>query len=593
MSVKRNQRKPNKRKAKAVVPVMSTWRPTVVLCMFGFAFVVLIARAADLQLLSNKPLNEWANNMHMLDVELSAHRGPILDRKGRPLAVSTPVDSIWANPQELAHATDRINELAARLDRKPERLLQGISQHMNRKFIYLRRHMTPVQAQSVLDLDLPGVYAQREYRRYYPAGEVTGHLLGFTNVDDQGQEGLELAFDGWLRGHKGQQRVMRDRLGRIIADVESIDPARPGKSLSTSLDLDIQYMAYRELKRAVNLHNAKSGSVVVMDVNTGEVLAMANQPSYNPNDRSQLTVARYRNRAVTDIFEPGSSFKSFVAAAALETGQYRADSEIDTSPGKIRVGPKVIRDIRNYGKLSLGGVLKKSSNVGIVKVALSLPPDRLWGVLAGLGFGSLTTSGFPGESAGLLNSYEHWRPIGQATLAYGYGLSVTPLQLTQAYATIGSGGLRHPVTFLRMEENPSAERVLRANTAAEMMRMLETVVEPDGTGSRAKVDGYRVSGKTGTARKFEAGGYSDLRHVAAFAGLAPASNPQLAVVVVIDEPAGDEYYGGQVAAPVFSKVMGGALRLLAIAPDRPATMSPDQILTQHMPDVADVEEGQP
>ncbi|MFK8017469.1 MAG: peptidoglycan D,D-transpeptidase FtsI family protein [Gammaproteobacteria bacterium] len=585
MNAKRNQRKPNKRKAKVVVPTLSEWRPTAVLSVIGLAFLILIVRAVDLQVMRADFLTQRGNSSQLVDVELSAHRGPITDRKGRPLAVSTPVDSIWANPQELAQASDRINELAEALERKPERLLQGLSQHLDRKFIYLRRHMTPTQAQSVLDLGLPGVYAQREYRRYYPAGEVSGHVLGFTNVDDQGQEGLELAFDGWLRGHKGKQRVMRDRLGRIIADVESLKPARPGKPLTTSLDLDIQYMAYRELKRAVNLHNAKSGSVVVMKVGTGEVLAMANQPSYNPNDRSQLTVARYRNRAVTDIFEPGSSFKPFIAAAALETGQYRGDTQIETSPGKIRVGQKVIRDIKNYGTLTMGGVLKESSNVGIVQVALSLPADRLWGVLAGLGFGSLTTSGFPGESAGLLNSYEHWRPIGQATLAYGYGLSVTPLQLAQAYSTIGASGMRHPVTFLRMDEVPGSERVLRANTAAELVKMLETVVEPDGTGWRAKVDGYRVIGKTGTARKFEAGGYSDLRHVAAFAGLAPASDPQLAVVVVIDEPGGDEYYGGQVAAPVFSRVMGSALRLLAIAPDRPATMSPDQILTQHTPDL--------
>jgi cell division protein FtsI (penicillin-binding protein 3) len=582
MTRKKSPRKANQRKLKNTT-APAKWRPTVVLCVFGFAFVVLIVRAIDLQVVRNDFLTARGDSLHMLDVEISAHRGPITDRNGEPLAVSTPVDSIWANPQELGQAIDRIDELAVLLERDPNWLLRRMSQHMHRNVVFLRRHMTPAQAANVLALDLPGVYSQREYRRYYPAGEVVGHVLGFTDVEDRGQEGLELAFDGWMRGEKGSRRVMRDRLGRIIGDVESLKPARRGKTLTTSLDLGIQYLAYRELKRAVAAQSAKSGSIVVIDVHTGEVLAMANQPSYNPNDRSQLTVARYRNRAATDIFEPGSSFKPFIAAAALETGLYQSDSPIQTAPGYIHVGPKLIQDTNNHGVLSLGGVLQKSSNVGITKVALSLPADRLWGVLAGMGFGSLTTSGFPGESAGLLNSYEHWRPIGQATLAYGYGLSVTPLQLAQAYATIGAGGVRHPVTFLKSEQSVGGERVLRDHTARDLVAMLETVVAPEGTGKRARIDGYRVAGKTGTARKFEAGGYSDLRHVAAFAGLAPASNPRLAVVVVIDEPGGDQYYGGEVAAPVFANVMSGALRLLAIAPDRPATMSPDQALALHMP----------
>ncbi len=412
---------------------------------------------------------------------------------------------------------------------------------------------------------------------------MIGHLLGFTDIEDSGQEGLELAFDGWLRGQPGKRRVMRDRLGHIIGDVESLVPAKPGKALTTSIDLGVQYLAYRELKRAVNAHDAKSGSIVVIDVHTGEVLAMANQPSYNPNDRSQLTVARYRNRAATDIFEPGSSFKPFIAAAALETGQYDADTVIQTAPGYMHVGPKLIQDNINYGDMNLGRVLQKSSNVGITKVALSLPADQLWNVLANMGFGSLTTSGFPGESAGLLNSHDHWRAIGQATLAYGYGLSVTPLQLAQAYATIGAGGLRHPVTFLKNTQAAASERVLRASTAGDLVHMLESVIEPEGTGKRARIDGFGVAGKTGTARKFEAGGYSELRHVAAFAGLAPSSAPQLAVVVVIDEPGGDAYHGGDVAAPVFANVMSGALRLLAIAPDQPATMTTQQALALRAP----------
>ena len=571
-----------KKGRKKSLPEIARWRPALVLGVFVLAVAGLLAQAVNLQLVNNEWYVNQGDRRHLRVAKISAHRGAITDRHGEPLAVSTPVDAIWANPQELAAAVDRVDELAAAIGREQQWLLRRVSQNLHREFVYLRRHMAPADAAAVLALDLPGVYALREYRRYYPAGEVTGHVVGFTSVDDAGQEGLELAFDGWLRGESGSKRVLRDGRGRTVEDVESIKPPRPGKTLTTSIDLPVQYLAYRELKRAVSEHGAKSGSVVVIDIDSGELLAMANQPSYNPNDRSQYSVSRYRNRAVTDIFEPGSSLKPLIAAAALETGRYHPHTVIETDPGYMMVGPKLIQDANNFGRLDLGGILKKSSNVGITKIALDMEADELWSVLADLGLGRLTASGFPGESAGLLNSFQHWRPIGQATLAYGYGLSVTSLQLAQAYATIGAGGVHRPVRFTHdPEKRGTGHRVISERTAGQLIDMMESVIEPDGTGHRAAVDGFRVAGKTGTARKVEAGGYSDERHLAAFAGVAPASDPELAVVVVLDEPGGEAYYGGEVAAPVFSRVMSGALRLLAIAPDGASTLTPGEVLQAH------------
>jgi cell division protein FtsI (penicillin-binding protein 3) len=482
--------------------------------------------------------------------------------------VSTPVDTIWANPKELLPAIDRVGELADVLEIEQDWLVRRVTSSLDKDFVYLRRHLRPDHAAKALQLGLPGVGTLREYRRYYPSGEVTGHLLGFTNIDDQGQEGIELAYDYWLRGETGSKRVVQDRLGRIIEDVELIGAARPGRTLRTSLDLRVQYLAYRELKRAVTESNALSGSVVILDVETGEVLAMVNQPSFNPNDRSQLDVAHYRNRAVTDIFEPGSSFKPFVVAAALETGRYQPGSTIDTSPGYLRVGGKIItQDSNNLGTIDLATILARSSNVGVGKLALDLDQHQLWTVLTGFGIGRLTESGFPGESAGVLNDPEFWRPVGQATMAYGYGLSVTTLQLAQAYATIAAEGIERPVSLLAVDSAPTGRRVVSATTASAVKNMLETVVSARGTGLRAAIPNYRVAGKTGTAWKAGVGGYSKDRYLAVFAGLAPVSDPKLVAVVVIDEPRGEDYYGGEVAAPVFSNIVAGALRLLAVAPD--------------------------
>jgi cell division protein FtsI (penicillin-binding protein 3) len=465
-------------------------------------------------------------------------------------------------------AMDRLGELAEVLELDEDWLARRVTSSPDREFVYLRRHLRPDHAARALQLGLPGVATLREYRRYYPAGEVAGHVLGFTDIDDSGQEGLELAFDYWLRGETGSKRVIQDRLGRIIEDVERIHPARPGKTLAASIDLRLQYLAYRELKRAVTENGALSGSVVILDATTGEVLAMVNQPSYNPNDRSQLDVARYRNRAVTDIFEPGSSFKPFVVAAALESGRYQPDSKVDTSPGYLRVGGKVLtQDHNNLGEIDVTTLLAKSSNVGAAKLALELEQESLWAVLSSFGIGRLTDSGFPGESAGVLNDPQHWRPVGQATLAYGYGLSVTALQLAQAYAVIAAHGIRRPVSMLALQTPPRGERAISVATAQSLRRMLETVVSPAGTGQRASIANFRVAGKTGTAWKSGVGGYSKDRYLAVFGGLAPVSDPKLVAVVVIDEPRGAAYYGGEVAAPVFARILSGSLRLMAIPPD--------------------------
>ena len=544
-----------------------TGRVSLIIAFFVLVAVSLVARAVHLQVFNKDFLNQQADTRHLRTEKISAHRGSITDRNGDPLAISTPVDSVWADPKELATAVDRVPELARSLNLDSELLMRRLTRSMNKEFLYLKRHLSPDQAHAVMALKLPGVNVIREYRRYYPAGEVAGHLVGFTSVDDDGQEGLELEFNHWLSGESGAKRVLKDRLGRSVENVESIRPPRHGKDLRSSIDLRLQYLAYRTLKAAIQRHKAESGSIVILDVESGEVLAMVNQPTYNPNDRAQYSAERYRNRAITDIFEPGSSIKPLILAAALESGRYRASSMVDTAPGFVVVGPKKIEDPRNLGRISLTTVLSRSSNVGATKIAMSLEPDQLWGTMTRFGLGSLTASGFPGESAGLLTHYNDWRQITQATLGYGYGVSVTPLQLAQAYAAIGSDGIIRPVSLVRLDEPSPGERIIGSETAVAVRRMMEEVVRPGGTGTNASITGYRIAGKTGTAWKFAAGGYSEDKYFSIFAGLAPASDPRLAAVVVIDEPTGDLYYGSDVAAPVFADVMAESLRLLAIPPD--------------------------
>jgi cell division protein FtsI (penicillin-binding protein 3) len=552
------------------------WRSHVLLALLGACALALGWRAANLALRDHGFLASQGNARFSRVNPIAAHRGTIIDRYGEPLAVSTPVDSVWTNPRELALATDQIPRLATALKLDRPDLTRRITSNLDREFLYLARHLQPADAQKIRALDIPGVYLRREYRRYFPDGEVTGHILGFTNVDDAGQEGLELAFDHWLAGEDGAKRVIQDRYGRVVQDVDSIRSARPGRDLVLSIDLRIQYLAYRELKAAIREQRARAGSVVVLDVATGEVLAMVNQPAYNPNDREQFVAATYRNRAATDIFEPGSSIKPFFVAAGLASGQYDDRSVIDTAPGFFKVGVKTIEDEHgSLGVINLATILAKSSNVGMARLALSLDPQLIWKTLTALGFGQVTTSGYPGESAGLLSEAAHWRPIGIATMSHGYGLSVTPLQLAHAYAVVGAFGMNRPVSFLRVDSAPAGERVFDEHLCRELINMLESVVAAEGTGKLAAIPGYRVSGKTGTAWKATAGGYSTDRYMAVFGGMAPSSNPRLAAVVVIDEPSAGLHRGGDVAAPVFSAVVGHALRLLAVAPDEPVRATPD------------------
>lgn len=537
--------------------------------VLGLATTVLLWRVVDLHVLNRDFLQHQGDARALRVVEVAAHRGMITDRHGEPLAISTPVESVWANPKELAVARDRWKALARVLELEPRVLEQLLARRQEREFVYLRRHITPELAQKVMALEIPGVALQREYRRYYPAGEVFAHVVGFTNIDDAGQEGMELLHNAWLKGTPGSKRVIKDRLGRTVENVESISEPRPGQDLRLALDRRIQYLAYRELKAVVQRSRARAGSAVVLDVTTGEVLAMVNQPAYNPNNRSGLSSERLRNRTVTDVFEPGSTIKPFTVAAALESGKFRPDTAIDTGSGFLRVNSRLtVRDVHNYGRIDVSRVIQKSSNVGAATMALAIKPQQLWDVFSRLGLGTMTASAFPGEASGLLTDYVRWRETERATLSYGYGLSVTALQLAQAYAALAADGRMHAVTLLPAGDGMLEERqVMRPQISQQVRAMLELAVGKDGTGSRAAVPGYRVGGKTGTARKVVAGGYSEDHYLALFAGFAPATAPRLAMVVMIDEPQGTEYYGGQVAAPVFGRVMSGALRLLDIPPD--------------------------
>jgi len=549
-----------------------TTRLRVVLGALSLIAVGLIVKAVDLQVLDDGFLEGQGDARYTRIAKLSANRGDIYDRNGEALAASMPVDTVWASPKQLMKSADQIPRLAEALNRDEKWLTQVLTSNLDRDFLYLVRHMRPSDATQVASLKIPGVYLSREYQRFYPAGEVTSHLLGFTKrYEDIGQEGLELAYDRWLGAENGSKRVIQDRYGRAVEDVESIRAPRNGSPLITSIDLRIQYLAYRELKAAVQEHHAQAGSVVVIDVDTGEVLAMVNQPSYNSNDRVQVAPSRFRNRSATDIFEPGSSIKPFVAAAGLASGRYHANTIIDTTPWRVGIKTIADHDGVRLGAVSLTTIIAKSSNVGMSKMAMTLTPEAMWQTLNAFGFGQVTGSGFPGESAGLLNDPAHWRKINQATMSYGYGLSVTPLQLAHAYATLGAGGISRPVTLRRVDGVVPGTRVIDQRVAHELLEMMESVVSMDGTGKRAALTGYRVAGKTGTARKAaEGGGYGedgDHNYIVSFGGVVPASNPRLAAIIVVDEPTGKQQMAGEVAAPVFANVMAGALRLMGIPPD--------------------------
>lgn len=546
---------------------MALGRVHVFMAMFVMLALAMSARVVYLNAVEREFLQGQGDARTIRFERINAHRGMITDRHGKPLAISSPVSSLWANPKELLE-TDDLGELAAAFDVPEEEFEARLRRNIGKDFQYLRRMMPPPEAEKILDLGVPGVYEQREYRRFYPTGEVAAHLVGFTNIDDKGQEGVELSFDEWLRGEPGKKKVLRNLYGQTVRDIRPMVEARPGKSLELSVDLRLQYLAYRELKSAVSAHNAESGSIVILDVDSGEVLAMVNQPSYNPNNRTSLDLAAVRNRAATDVFEPGSTVKPLTAAVAMESGAMTAASVVDTNPGFIHVEGKTIPDPVNYGELTLAEIIAKSSQVGITKVALQLDEFEIWEMFRSMGFGEATGIGFPGESNGYLPNHRRWKDIERATFAYGYGLTVTPLQLAKAYMTLARGGSRIDVSLLKGQET-SATRVMDEETAGEIRRMMLHVTEGDGTGSRASVDGYSVAGKTGTVRKVGETGYDDTRHLAFFAGMAPADDPRIVAVVMINDPKQGEYGGGAVAAPVFARVIEGALRLLNVAPDNP------------------------
>ncbi len=541
-----------------------------VLGLLVVAALGMMVRAVYLQLIHDDFLRKQGSDRFAREVQVPAHRGMIVDREGEPLAVSSPVSSLWTDPVALLDDRARLPELAGVLGHDATVLAQRVEQQATagRRFMYLQRHLEPSRAQRVLDLGINGVHQQREYRRYYPDAEVSAHLIGYTDIDDRGQEGLELAFNHVLRGEPGEKRVVRDLRGRTVEELENLRDPRPGSELVLSLDRRIQYYAYRALKATVQQYGAAGGTIVVLDPHNGEVLALANQPAGNPNDRAQRKSALLRNRAVTDVFEPGSTLKPFTVAAAMDAGLVGPATLIDTRPGTLRIGRRTVRDIRNYGELDVSAVLVKSSNVGVTRIAQRMPPERLWTLYRDLGFGTPTGIEMRGEQRGVLDHHRGWDEFEYATRAFGYGISVNALQLAQAYAVLATDGLRPPLTLIRRSELPAERvRVLSASTARQMRQLLEGVTGSDGTARRAAVPGYRVAGKTGTVHKVVDGRYAKDRYMSLFAGLAPVSRPALVAVVMIDEPKGKQYYGGLVAAPVFGEVMRHALRLRGVLPD--------------------------
>ena len=530
-------------------------------------FVLLFVRAAQLQLLQADFFNKKSLNQHIWPVKIPANRGVITDRHGEALAISTPVYSIAADPNTVLKNPQSITDAANVLGLNKRDVTKKLQDRKNKQFVYLKRHVFPDVAEQLKLKKAVGVSINREYRRYYPTGEMSAHVVGLTNIDDQGLEGIELAFDEWLHGSPGKKRVLRNGNGTIVGDIELVVEAHHGKDLNLSIDKRIQYLTYRELKRTIAHHGAKSGSVVVLSVDTGEVLAMANLPAFNPNDRSNAKVTSIRNRAITDIFEPGSTVKPFLIAAAIENGIYKVNSKINTAPGYFNVGKLLVSDHKNYGVVDMKTILSKSSNVGAVRVALKMSQEQVWAQYQSVGFGQLTGSGFPGERAGKLANYTNWNKTQRATLAYGYGMSTTALQLARAYSVIANDGVLLPISFVVTDQAMAGHRVMSGRTAKTVRGMLKGVLSKAGTGSRASMQGYSAAGKTGTSRKSQKGSYAEDSHIALFAGMAPADKPKVVVVAVIDQPEKEGYYGGEVAAPLFSRVTEGALRLMNVPPN--------------------------
>jgi cell division protein FtsI (penicillin-binding protein 3) len=531
----------------------------------------LVGRALYLQIVEQDFLFSQGEQRQIRTIETPAYRGTITDRFGTPLAISTPVDSVWVNPSEVLQNLPALKKMVGKLGLNYRETVALLKQKANKEFVYLKRQLEPELAAEVAAM-ARGVYLQREYHRYYPAGEVVAHLVGFTNIDDQGQEGLELIYDNWLKAQPGKRRVIRNQRGAVVENIAQVKPALSGNDLTTSIDMRLQYIAYRSLLRTMKYHAAKSASAVVLDAKTGEILAMVNQPSYNPNQNKNKNPALRRNRAITDVFEPGSSVKPFTLAAAIDRGLYTENSRIDTSPGWLMVSGYPVKDVRNYGELDLAGILRKSSNVGASRIAQTMPGEDLWRSFSDYGFGQSPGISFPAESSGYLSHYSQWQPLDHATMGFGYGLSVSITQLARAYSVIANRGIQLDISLIKQNpedliENEISRHVMKASTAKMILRMMEQVVGPKGTAKQAAIDGYRIAGKTGTVKKSVDGGYQEDDYMAIFAGIAPASDPRLVMAIVIDEPTQNGYYGGQVAAPVFHEVMSNALRILDIAPD--------------------------
>ncbi|OQW73346.1 MAG: cell division protein [Proteobacteria bacterium ST_bin11] len=544
-------------------------RRRLLLSVMLLAMLALVGRAVYLQILDKEFLQDKGDMQHVGVVSVSAYRGQIKDRNGEPLAISTPVQSIWVNPRQLKDAEqDKLTPMAKILS-FPEKELRSLlkkEKNANKRFVYLRRQINPDIAEKVKALEITGVYFEREFKRYYPAGAVSGHLLGFTNIDDIGQEGIEHGYEHILRGQPGKKRVIKDGKGQIIKDVENIEEAIPGRDLVLTIDERLQYLAYRELQNAMIQNKAHSASLVVLDAKNGDVLATVSQPAFNPNNRRELSSNRYRNRAMVDSFEPGSTVKPFVVAAALDGGYIKPNVMIETH-GVYHLGRNVVKDVHNYGTMDLTHVLQKSSNIAVTQIAMSMPPEYFWGVYSRLGFGTSAGVGFPGEASGSLLDYQGWHEFDQAILSFGYGVSTSILQLARAYTALADDGIIHSVALLKRDEDPDAQRIFKPETARKVREMLEHVISKEGTAYQARVEGYRVAGKTGTVKKAGAGGYSEDKYLSVFVGMAPASNPRFIIAIVVDEPTGGQYYGGLVAAPAFSKVMAGALRVYGVEPD--------------------------
>jgi cell division protein FtsI (penicillin-binding protein 3) len=549
------------------------WRSRFVLVMVMVGFAALAGRAFYLQAMHTGFLQAKGEARYGRVLELPASRGAVKDRNGQPLAISTAVESIWATPDELDDVDDaKIHALARALAMPAEEIRQKIARK-DRQFVYLKRQISPDQAGKVMALGIPGVFQQREFRRFYPAGEVMAHVVGFTGIEDNGQEGIELAAQARLAGVPGSRKVIKDRKGRIVEDVESLRAPRDGEPITLAIDQRLQFLAHRELKSAVAQHGAKGGSMVILDAKTGEILALVNQPDYNPNSRVSVTAQQRRNRSITDLFEPGSTMKPFTVAAALDAGIVKPETQIQTGPGFMTLGGWTINDSHPNGLLTVAQVIQKSSNIGAAKIMLQMPAERMGTLFRELGFGAAPQTGFPGEAKGQLKPWSKWRPIEQATLSYGHGISVSLLQIARAYTIFTNEGQLLPLSLLKQDAQPIGKRIVTRQTAIEVTRMMEMAAMPGGTAPRAQVPGYRVAGKTGTAHKAEAGGYAEHKYVSSFVGLGPVTNPRFIVAVMIDEPQGVKYYGGDVGAPVFSAVMGAALRMMSVAPDAPGTLN--------------------